>query len=242
MSAFSRAAPAAPRMPLAALFWICSAALLLAGCADKRGGPIAYSPSGFGAPDPVEPAPLGSGYRIAPMDTIEVRVFKMPDLTGEYQVDLTGQVSLPLIGEVAAAEMTTAELDDVLTRKFEERYLENPDISVGVKASAARSLTVDGAVTNSGAYPVTGRLTLMQAVALAGGATEEANLRRVAVFRTIDGTRQAAAFDLVDIRRGEEPDPPVYAGDIIIIDGSSVRATTRQILNSIPLLSIFGPL
>lgn len=217
------------------------AALLLAGCADKRGGPIAYSPTDFTAPDPPEPAALGAGYKIAPMDTLNIRVFRMEDLTGEYQVDLTGRVSLPLIGEVAAADMTTAELDQVLTEKFGERYLENPDVSVGVKESAARMLTVDGAVTKSGAYPVTGSLTLMQAVAIAGGASEDANLRRVAIFRTIDGQRQAAAFDLVDIRRGQEPDPPVYAGDIIVVDGSSVKAATRQILGGLPFLRIFGP-
>lgn len=216
-------------------------ALLVAGCTDKRGGPIAYAPAEFGAPDPQQVAPLGAGYKIAPMDLLSIRVFKMPDLTGEYQVDLTGQVSLPLIGEVAAADLTTAELDTLLTRKFGEKYLENPDVSVGVKESAGRSLTVDGAVARSGAYPVPGPLTLMQAVALAGGASDDANLRRVAVFRTIDGKRQAAAFDLVDIRRGEEPDPRVYAGDIIVVDGSSVKETQRKILNSLPVLNIFRP-
>lgn len=239
---FSQAAFGSVRSTALALLWICCAALLLAGCADKRGGPIAYSPTDFTAPDPPTPAALGAGYKIAPMDTLNIRVFKMDDLTGEYQVDLTGQVSLPLIGEVAAADMTTAELDRVLTQKFSERYLENPDVSVGIKESAARNLTVDGAVARSGAYPVAGSLTLMQAVAIAGGATEDANLRRVAVFRTIDGQRQAAAFDLVDIRRGQEPDPPVYAGDIIVVDGSSVKAATRQILGGLPLLRIFAPL
>jgi polysaccharide export outer membrane protein len=225
-----------------AVLWVCFAALLLVGCTDKRGGPIPYSPSDFRAPDPPEPAALGAGYKISPMDTLNIRVFRMEDLTGEYQVDLTGQVSLPLIGEVPAADLTTAELDRVLTDKFSERYLENPDVSVGVKESAARNLTVDGAVQSSGAYPVRGTLTLMQAVAIAGGATEDANLRRVAIFRTIEGQRQAAAFDLVDIRRGLEDDPEVYAGDIIVVDGSSVKATTRQILNGLPLLRIFAPL
>ena len=224
------------------MLFFCCALFLLAGCTDKRGGPIAYSPADFGAPDPVEPAALGAGYRIAPMDTLNIRVFRMEDLTGDYQVDLTGRGSMPLIGEVMAADMTTAELDEALTQKFGDKYLENPDVSVGIKESAARNLTVDGAVARSGAYPVTAPLTLMQAVAVAGGATDEANLRRVAIFRTIDGKRQAAAFDLVDIRRGQEPDPAVYAGDIIVVDGSSVKETTRQILSGIPLLRIFAPL
>lgn len=222
------------------LLSLCFVVLFLVGCADQRGGPIPYEVR-LGLPDAPTVAPLGEGYRIAPMDTVSVKVFKMPDLTGDYQVDLTGRVSLPLIGEVDAADKTTAELDRILTQKFSERYLENPDVSVGIKQSAGRNLTVDGAVKNAGAYPVTGPLTLMQAVAIAGGATEDANLRRVAVFRTVEGQRQAAAFDLVSVRRGEVEDPAVFAGDIIVIDGSSIKAVQKQILNSLPILSIFRP-
>jgi len=86
-----------------------------------------------------------------------------------------------------------------------------------------------------------GPISLMQAVALAGGASEDANTRRVAVFRQIGGRRQAAAFDLTSIRRGEMEDPRIYAGDIVIVDGSSVKAATKQFMNSMPLLSIFRP-
>ena len=103
-------------------------------------------------------------------------------------------------------------------------------------------MTVDGAVNRAGAYPAIGPLSLMQAVALAGGTTQDANTRRIAIFRQIGGKRQAAAFDLTSIRRGEMEDPRVYAGDIVVVDGSSVKSTTRQLLSSLPLLSIFGPL
>jgi len=214
---------------------------LLAGCADKRGGPIPYNVSDFGTPDAPQLVPLEAGYKIAPMDVLTVRVFKMTDLSGDYEVDLAGQISMPLIGEVKAYDLTTAQLDDSLTRKLGEKYLENPDVSVGIKSSTRRSVTVDGAVNKAGSYPVYGPTTLMQAVASAGGTSPDANARRVAVFRTIGGKRQAAAFDLTSIRRGEAPDPQVYAGDIVVIDGSSVKAAQRQFLNSLPLLSIFRP-
>ncbi len=211
------------------------------GCADKRGGPIPYGVQTFGVPDAPTVVPLETGYRIAPMDTLSVKVFKMPDLSGDYEVDLTGQISLPLVGSLAAAELTTVQLDDALTRKLGERYLENPDVSIGIKASTRRSVTVDGSVNRAGSYPVTGPMTLMQAVAAAGGTGPEANARRVAIFRQIGGQRQAAAFDLTSIRRGEEKDPEVYAGDIIVIDGSATKAAQKQILNSLPILSIFKP-
>ena len=86
-----------------------------------------------------------------------------------------------------------------------------------------------------------GPITLIQAVAMAKGTTEDANPRRVAVFRTIGGTRQAAAFDLTAIRRGESPDPQIYPGDIVVVDGSAIKAFQKQIFQTVPLLSIFRP-
>jgi polysaccharide export outer membrane protein len=217
------------------------AAMAVSGCADSRGGPIPYDVASFGIPDSPSVVPLEAGYKIAPMDTISVKVFKMPDLSGDYEVDLTGHLSMPLIGSVPAAYLTTAQLDNALTKRLGEKYLQNPDVSVGIKSSTRRNVTVDGAVNKAGSYPVFGPTTLIQAVAQAGGTSPEANARRVAIFRTIGGKRQAAAFDLTSIRRGEAPDPPIYAGDIIVIDGSSVKAAQKQILNSLPVLSIFRP-
>ena len=214
---------------------------MIGGCADSRGGPIPYGVPTFGAPDEPTVVPLGAGYKIAPMDTLSVKVFKMPDLSGDYEVDLTGQISMPLIGSTMATDVTTAELDQRLTAKLGEKYLENPDVSVAIKSSSRRSVTVDGAVNRSGSFPVNGPLTLMQAVALAGGTNPDANARRVAVFRQIGGKRQAAAFDLTSIRRGEMDDPQIYAGDIVVIDGSAIKAVQKQLLNSLPVLSIFKP-
>jgi polysaccharide export outer membrane protein len=216
-------------------------AALLAGCADTRGGTIPYDRP-LAAPDEVKFQTLASDYKIAPMDKLAIKVFKMSDLSGEYDVDLAGNISLPLVGEVQAANLTTAELDAQLTEKLGAKYLEHPDVSVAIKSSTAHVVTVDGAVKDGGSFPVAGPVSLIQAVALAKGTSEDANARRVAVFRTIGGKRQAAAFDLTAIRRGQAPDPQIFPGDIVVVDGSSVKATQKQILQSIPLLSIFGPL
>jgi polysaccharide export outer membrane protein len=216
-------------------------AALVSGCADTRGGSIPYDKA-LAAPDEQKFQTLENNYKIAPMDKLAVKVFKMDDLSGDYDVDLAGNISLPLIGQVKAANLTTAELDQQLTQKLGEKYLEHPDVSVAIKASTAHVVTVDGAVKDGGQFPVGGPITLIQAVAMAKGTTEDSNPRRVAVFRTIGGQRQAAAFDLTSIRRGEMADPQIYPGDIIVVDGSSVKATEKQIFQSIPLLAIFGPL
>lgn len=226
---------------LFALIFCVFGAAALSACAGSRGGPIPYERE-LAAPDAPTVVALEAGYKIAPMDKLAIKVFKMEDMTGEYEVDLAGHISLPLIGEVDAANMTTAELDTVLTGRLGEKYLENPDVSVALKQSVGRMVTVDGAVREPGSYPVMRSLTLMQAVALAKGVTEDSNPRRIAVFRTIGGTRQAAAFDLTDIRRGQATDPPIYPGDIVVVDGSAIKALQKQLLQTIPILSIFRPL
>lgn len=215
--------------------------VLTSACADTRGGSIPYDKV-LSAPDEVKFQTLEINYKIAPMDKLGIKVFKMDDLSGEYDVDLAGNISLPLIGQIQAANLTTAQLDDLLTQKLGAKYLEHPDVSVAIKSSTAHVVTVDGAVREGGSFPVGGPISLIQAVAMARGTTEDANARRVAVFRTIGGRRQAAAFDLTSIRRGQSPDPQIYPGDIVVVDGSSVKATQKQILQSIPLLSIFAPL
>ena len=229
----------APRRLLSAVSIVL--VMALAACADTRGGSIPYDKV-LAAPDEVKFETLGTDYKIAPMDKLAVKVFKSQDLSGDYDVDLAGNISLPLIGEVEAANMTTAELDQKLTEKLSEKYLEHPDVSVAIKQSAGRLVTVDGAVKNSGSFPIPGSLSLMQAIALAQGPNEDANPHRVAIFRTIGGKRQAAAFDLVAIRRGQSQDPPVYPGDIVVVDGSSNKALQKKLLQSIPLLAIFGPI
>jgi polysaccharide export outer membrane protein len=215
--------------------------LILGACADTRGGSIPYDRP-LAAPDEVTFQTLGVDYKIAPMDKLSIKVFKMEDLTGDYDVDLAGNISLPLVGQVQAANLTTAQLDDQLTQKLGDKYLEHPDVSVAIKSSTAHVVTVDGAVKEAGSFPVGGPTTLIRAITMAKGTTEDANARRVAVFRTIGGKRQAAAFDLTSIRRGEAADPEIFPGDIVVVDGSRVKATQKQILQSIPLLAIFGPL
>jgi len=214
--------------------------LSLTACADKPGGPIAYNVP-LAAPDAPSVESVGTDYRIAPLDTVSIKVFQADNLSVDYQVDLTGQISLPLVGEVEAANLSTAQLDDKLTAVLGQKYYEHPDVSVALKASTARAVTVDGAVSKAGTFPVLGHTSLMQAIALAGGTTDDANTHRIAIFRTIKGQRQAAAFDLTAIRHGQAPDPEIYAGDIVIVDGSSVKQSFKRVMQSFPMLSIFRP-
>ncbi len=218
-----------------------AALALTAGCAPSRGGSIPYEVQNFGRPDAPVAAALEEDYRISPLDTLKIAVFQVPDLSGEFEVDLTGNIALPLLGTVKAIDKTPSSLQAELARRLGEKYLQSPDVSVGVKASSTRAVTLDGAVRYPGMYPVERTITLVQAVALAKGPTEEANPRRVAVFRTIKGQRMAAAFDLQSIRRGEAEDPKIYSGDIIVVDGSRIKQLQREILGALPIVGMFNP-
>ncbi|MGZ8997242.1 MAG: polysaccharide biosynthesis/export family protein [Allosphingosinicella sp.] len=214
---------------------------MLTACAGSRGGPIPYEVQDFGKPDSPAPLALEADYKIAPLDTLTIRVFQVADLSGEFEVDLTGRIALPLIGNVKAIDQTTTELDERITQMLSAKYLQNPDVTVGVKESSTRVVTVDGSVRAPGVFPVRGQMTLMQVVAMARGTDDSSNPRRVAIFRQIQGQRMAAAFDLVSIRRGQMEDPRIYSGDIVVVDGSKIRALQREILSALPLLSVFNP-
>jgi polysaccharide export outer membrane protein len=226
---------------LAAAALIAASSLLVAGCADTRGGSIPYDRP-LAAPDEPSFQTLPENYRIAPMDTLTIKVFRADELSGDYSVDLAGHISMPLVGEVEAANLTTSELDAKLSDLLGQKYYQHPDVSVAIKQSTAHVVTVDGAVNQAGQYPIAGPMTLIQAVALARGTSDDANSRRVAVFRTIGGQRQAAAFDLTAIRRGEASDPKIYPGDIVVVDGSKIKAAQKQIFQSFPLLTVFRPI
>jgi polysaccharide export outer membrane protein len=110
---------------------------------------------------------------------------------------------------------------------------------VAVAEAAAQTVTVEGAVNRSGVYPIVGATTLIRAIALASGTNRDANDARVLVFRTIDGQRMAAAFDLRAIRSAEAEDPPIYGNDLVVVPASQGRMLFRDVLSVIPAVGVF---
>lgn len=214
----------------------------LTGCASTRGGTISYAVKDFGKPDAPSLTTIEADYRIAPLDKLSVDVFQVKEFTGTYQVDLAGNIALPLIGNVRAIDLTAAQLEEQLKTKLSERYLQKPSVAVGILEAGGSRITLEGAVKQPGLYPVYGRTTLLQAIAMGKGLDEMANAKRVAIFRQIDGRRMAAAFDLTTIRKGVDADPQVYRGDIIVVDGSKARQAWMDTIRSIPLVSLFSPI
>ena len=216
------------------------ASLLLAGCAT-RGGPVAYEQHNFNAPDiPTEIAPT-KDYHLGPSDVLNISVYNVAEFSGDYTVDSVGRIKLPLVGDIPVQGQTSDQVAAVVTQKLQATYLRDPKVQVVLKSALSQRITVDGSVTQPGLYPIGADTTLIQSIALAKGVTEDGNPRRVVIFRKINGVRQAAAFDLTDIRRGKMPDPQVYSNDIIVVDGNAASKTFKTVIQALPIATLFRP-
>nr|MDQ2879280.1 polysaccharide biosynthesis/export family protein [Pseudomonadota bacterium] len=152
-----------------------------------------------------------------------------------------GNVVLPLLGTLHAEGKTPDQFAKEIAAQLAAKYVRQPDVEVVIKQTNAQTITVEGAVQNPGVFPVVPGTTLIKAVALAHGTSPEANPRRVVVFRTISGVRNAAAFDLQSIRRAQAPDPEIFGNDIVVVDGSGAKAKFQSILQTLPLIALFRP-
>jgi len=227
---------------VASLFAVVLAVVLLGGCVS-RGGKIPYDPADFTAPSVSDAAVTAYNMPLGPLDVIRVTVFRVPDLSGEYQVDAKGMVALPLIGEVSVREQDPAQFAQTIEGLYRQKYLNDPDISVRVLTTNQYNVTVEGGVNSPGVFPLPGRTTLLGAIALSRGLiADKSNPKRVAIFRKIDGKMKAAAFDLIAIRRGEMTNPEVYPGDIVVVESSNASTVFQEVLAELPLIAVFNNL
>lgn len=179
-------------------------------------------------------------YVIAPMDQLSVSVFQVPDLSlKDVTVDASGRITMPLIGDVLAAGRTANQLSADIAAQLSKGYLQNPQVSVTVESSANQKVTVEGAVVAPGVFQISGPTTLLQMIAMAKGPDKTADIRRVGIFRTVQGKRAAAVFDLKAIRSGNAEDPQIYANDIVVVQGSGAKTFWQSLLRATPLIGIF---
>jgi len=219
--------------------------LLLAACATGPTLSGANIPTGAAAYTALpSTATVESGdYKIAPLDTLTVTVFQEPDLStpanAPLQVDSRGNINMPLVGQIAAGGKTTSQVSALIAQNLAHRYLKNPQVSVSVASSVPDHITVQGEVTQAGVFDIKGPTTLLQAIALAHGETKLAATNQVAVFRTVNGQRMGALFDVDQIRRGAAPDPTLAPDDVVIVGHSRQREAWQNLLSVNPLYGVF---
>ena len=216
-------------------------ALILAGCAGGRGGPVPYEPSYLGIPDGQAYPVAASSMPIGALDVVKITVFREQALSGDFSVDEAGIINYPLLGSLQAQGRSAQELGAYIAGKLDERYLKHPNVVVAVTQRAEQLVTVDGSVRQPGRFTIKGPTTLIRAVAMAQGTSEDANPSRVIVIRTINGERLAGAYDLRAIRNAQSADPVIYGNDIVVVDGSRGRALFKDILSGISVFGILRP-
>ncbi|MCC6597808.1 MAG: polysaccharide export protein [Alphaproteobacteria bacterium] len=160
--------------------------------------------------DPQAPITLGEEYLLGPDDEIKMTVFGEEDLSGPYNVSATGTLSIPLIGDVQASGRTLKEIETEIVKKLKNGYLIDPSVALSI--TKYRPFYILGEVRLPGSYSYVSGMSVLNAVALAGGFTYRANKKNVQIKRPVHGINSN------EIPKKEYTvDAKILPGDVIFI-------------------------
>ncbi len=187
------------------LHYIISFLFLVAACSDPP--PSKYPTEQMHAED----ATLGAG------DTVEVRVYRQEEMSGPYEVSSEGNFSFPLIGLIVAEGKTPAAVQRDIQERLADGYLNNPSVTVLVKESKSKNISVVGEVSKPVTLPFADGMTLIDAIARAGGFTPMARKNAVTVTRNIEGKKTRYTIPAEDIGKGKANSFFIRPGDVVFV-------------------------
>jgi len=181
----------------------------------------AFAGSGWAAEPSVGVKPPGinlPAYRLQPGDVMTVSVWKEAELQAEVLIRPDGGFSFPLAGDVDAVGKTVEEVRSILVDRL-KRYIPSPVVTVAVKQIGGNRIYVVGRVNRAGDFPLSTPLDVMQAIALAGGATAFASINDIVILRRHNGEQQAIHFHYSDVARGRDLSQNVLlqGGDTVVV-------------------------
>jgi polysaccharide export outer membrane protein len=194
------------RVTLAGAALITSLAIFHLGVAFAQAQSTASPEVAAKSPPNQAPANQNPDYKLGSGDRVRITIFNQPDLTGEYSVDGSGMLAFPLVGQVHAGGLTANQLEQALVKKLDPEYLRNPSVSVEVLTY--RPFYIVGEVRLPGSYAYVSGMTVMNAVALAGGFTYRAREDSFYLTRK-EGSKK--------VQISASPDTPVEPGDLITV-------------------------
>jgi polysaccharide export outer membrane protein len=155
---------------------------------------------------------------------LKIEVFEVDELSSEERVSEDGVIVMPLVGAVTVGGFTPREAEQEIAKILGKSYLQNPQVNIFVSEYASQDVTVAGAVKEPGVFPLEGRTTLLQAIAMAGGLDEYAKDNEVVIFRG-QGTPSAKAYvvDLERVQDGSQGDPVLIGDDRVVVPESGTR-------------------
>jgi protein involved in polysaccharide export with SLBB domain len=156
--------------------------------------------------------------RIGIDDVFDVRVYGEPDLTGSYRVANDGTIDFPLAGRLAVAGLRTGEIQALVVAKLRDGLLRNPQITVTVKERNSQKITVFGQVSKPGQVGYYPNMTIVDAIASAGGFTGIAAQNSVNLRRDVGGKIETHVYPVADIAEGRSQNVMVLPGDVLVVD------------------------
>lgn len=147
--------------------------------------------------------PSQAAYIIGPGDVLAVDIWKEPDLSKQVTVRLDGKISLPLANDVNAAGLTCNHLQVQLTETY-KGFVEVPQVSVTLLESRSTKIYVLGKINNAGEYPLQKKMTVVQAISLAGGLDRWADTSDIRLIRKINGVERSFRIDYDAVVSGKD--------------------------------------
>lgn len=175
--------------------------------ADKPAAPV--------VPGAIEPP---AGYVIGPEDLLGIVFWREKELSTDAAVRPDGRITVPLLNDLAAAGLTPDQLREQI-QKAASKFVEDPSVTVVVKAINSRKVFITGQIAKPGQYPLAGPTTVMQLIAMAGGLFEFADADRILIMRTEGGKQVAKRFNYEDVREGKNLNQNIelLPGDTVIV-------------------------
>jgi polysaccharide export outer membrane protein len=165
-------------------------------------------------------APAGSAsnsYVIGPSDVLTITVWKETTLSGTILVRPDGMVSLTLLGDVQAAGLTPLQLSDAISTKL-KKYIQDPNVSVVVTQIHSKVVYLLGEVVKRGPVEMTPGMTLLEAIASAGGLTDFANQKKIYILRNTSGSRMRIPVHYKEALKGDGTlNLAMNPGDTIVV-------------------------
>lgn len=203
--------------------------LLMGACRTPVRTEVGYAPVATATPQPVttpsaQPVAtpeaatiqrtLGTG------DVIDIRVFQEADLTGSFRISEEGTIDYPFCGRLSVSGLSQGALADRLTACLKDGYLKNPQVTVFLKEFNSQKIFVLGQVNKPGTFLFEDRMSVVQAVSLAGGFSKLAAKNSVIVTRRVDGSEQKFKLPVESIAEGRHANFTLQPGDIVYVPES----------------------
>lgn len=162
--------------------------------------------------------PVPTDYVIGPDDVLGIIFWRDPDMTGDVTVRPDGNITLPLIRDIKAAGLRPDELREQIA-KAASQYIQDPNVTVVVRQINSRNVFITGNVARPGPYPLSGQMTVLHLISIAGGLTEFADAKKIMIMRTENGKTESFRFNYKEVSEGKnlEQNITLRPGDTVVV-------------------------